>query len=44
MVVEGSICKDGLLSFESWVGLPNTRNSVLAGFKDRRLADIQVDI
>lgn len=43
MIVEGSISKDGLLSLESCVGLPKIRNSVLVGFKDRRLADIQAD-
>lgn len=31
----------GLLSLESWVGLPKIRNSVLDGLRERRLADIQ---
>jgi hypothetical protein len=33
--------RTGLLIFESCCGRPMTRNSVLDGFSDRRLADIQ---
>jgi len=31
----------GLLSLESYFGRPKMRNSVLAGLRDRKLADIQ---
>jgi len=41
--VVGSIAKDGLLSFDSCCGRPMTRNSVLDGLRDSKLADIQVE-
>jgi len=37
------IWSEGLLSLDSWMGLPKMRNSVFDGLRDRRLADIQVD-
>ena len=43
ITVEGLISKVGLLSLESWYGLPKMRNSVLVGLSDRRFADIQVE-
>ena len=33
----------GLFSLDSCVELPKMRNSVLDGFRERRLADIQVE-
>jgi len=33
----------GILSIEGCCGRPKMRNSVLEGFKDRKLEDIQLD-
>ena len=43
MTVDGIISSVGLLSLDSWYGLPKIRNSVLVGLSDRRLADIQME-
>ena len=43
MTVDELICSVGLLSLDSWYGLPKIRNSVLVGLSDRRLADIQME-
>ena len=41
--VFGSMTSCGLLILASCLGRPMTRNSVLDGFSERRLADIQVE-
>ena len=43
VAVDGRISSVGLLSLDSWYGLPKIRNSVLVGLSDRRLADIQME-
>ena len=42
-IVFKSMVKDGFLSLASCLGRPMTRNLVLDGFSDNRLADIQVE-
>ena len=43
MTVDGFISSVGLLSLDSWCGLPKIRNSVLVVLSDKRLADIQME-
>ena len=43
MIVFWSILRDGSFSFDSWLLFPKTRNSVLEGFRDKRLADIHTE-